>query len=60
MKMSVSYLSRYNTLTLTFPMHRSIHKRSSEWSPKHVLNGVALDPLTSDKNREQDERTNSN
>ena len=31
-RLTVSYRSRYNTLTFTIPLHRSVHNRSSEWS----------------------------
>ena len=31
-RLTVSYRSRYNTLTFTIPLHRSVHNQSSEWS----------------------------
>ena len=63
MKMCVSYHCRNNTL---IPLHRGIHKRSSDWSVNNrslesVLDGVAVAPFTSDKtNTEPDERANFN
>ena len=47
-----------HSVTFTSPVHRSIYKRSSDWSVDNrsighqnvsFKNGVALDPFTSDK-----------
>ena len=57
--MCVSYRNRYNTLSISFPSAPK-HLQEIFWlacrekvnrSSERVLNGVALDPFTSDKKK---------